>query len=378
GPPRGSPDGLHGLDGLDPEPRRDAVLHRGDPASHPADGARRYVDSRRSRPSCRAGRVGRAAARGDRDGYRRRRATIHGALRRLPATPTHRWWHAAEDLRSHGDGIARRIDACWRRGPAGDGGTGNRDGRLAGGFRGCRGRIADQRGESASPGSGGVPHGQGTGWLGPRSRPVRRNLRACSGRRRCGGVAAMTRTLGVFGLGYVGCVSAACFAKAGWRVIGVDVNEMKVDMINQGRSPVLEPGLADLVRDGVANGCLRATTAPEEAVEEAALSLICVGTPSGSNGTLDLTYITRVCEDIGRALREREQPHVVVVRSTVLPGTVAKVVTPTLERAARRRVGQTFAVCVNPEFLREGTSLQDFYHPTFTLIGGDDRSAACT
>ncbi len=188
----------------------------------------------------------------------------------------------------------------------------------------------------------------------------------------------MTRTLGVFGLGYVGCVSAACFAKAGWRVIGVDVNGMKVDMINQGRSPVLEPGLADLVRDAVANGRLRATTAPEEAVEEAALSLICVGTPSGPNGTLDLTHVTRVCEDIGRALREREQPHVVVVRSTVLPGTVANVVTPTLERAARRQVGHTLAVCVNPEFLREGTSLQDFHHPPFTLIGADDRSAACT
>ena len=186
----------------------------------------------------------------------------------------------------------------------------------------------------------------------------------------------MTQTLGVFGLGYVGCVSAACFANAGWQVIGVDVNSLKVDMINDGNSPVVEPGVADLVRAEVAGGRLRATTDVCEAVEAASVSLICVGTPSKPNGALDHTYVARVCEDIGRALRPRRERHVVVVRSTVLPGTTASVVIPTLERAAQRTVGDGVAVCVNPEFLREGTSLQDFHHPAFTLIGSDDRSAA--
>lgn len=186
----------------------------------------------------------------------------------------------------------------------------------------------------------------------------------------------MTKTLGVFGLGYVGSVTAACFAKAGWTVVGVDVNRTKVDMINCGASPVLEAGMADLMREVVGSGALRATTDPAEAVREASLSLICVGTPSKPNGALDTTYLARVCEDIGRALRGRRERHGVVVRSTVIPGTTATVVTPALERAAQRRLGDDLTVCVNPEFLREGTSLQDFHHPPFTLIGSDDPSAA--
>ncbi|PYP98790.1 MAG: GDP-mannose dehydrogenase, partial [Gemmatimonadetes bacterium] len=186
----------------------------------------------------------------------------------------------------------------------------------------------------------------------------------------------MTQTVAVFGLGYVGCVSAACFAKDR-QVIGVDVNQAKVDMINQGISPVLEPGLADLVKEVVGAGRLRATTDTAEAVRGAGLSLVCVGTPSKPNGSLDLSFVVRVCEDIGRALREHPGNHVVVVRSTVLPGTAANVVAPALERASGRVVGDGIAVCVNPEFLREGTSLQDFYNPSFTLIGSEDRSAAC-
>ena len=186
----------------------------------------------------------------------------------------------------------------------------------------------------------------------------------------------MTQTVAVFGLGYVGCVSAACFAKDR-QVIGVDVNQAKVDMINQGISPVLEPGLADLVKEVVGAGRLRATTDAAEAVRGAAVSLICVGTPSKPNGALDLSFVVRVCEDIGRALREHPGNHVVVVRTTVLPGTAVNVVAPALERTSGRVVGDGIAVCVNPEFLREGSSLLDFYNPSFTLIGSDDQSAAC-
>jgi GDP-mannose 6-dehydrogenase len=186
----------------------------------------------------------------------------------------------------------------------------------------------------------------------------------------------MTKPLAVFGLGYVGSVTAACFAKAGWTVIGVDVNSTKVDMINGGCSPVLEAGMPELVRDVVAAGRLRATTDPAEAAGEAAVSLICVGTPSKPNGALDTTYLERVCEDIGRGRRGRRKSHVVVVRSTVLPGTTASLVVPTLEQAAGRPLGDDLTVCVNPEFLREGTSLKDFHHPPFTLIGSEDRSAA--
>ena len=186
----------------------------------------------------------------------------------------------------------------------------------------------------------------------------------------------MTTTIGVFGLGYVGCVSAACLAKAGHRVIGVDVNDTKVDLINRGSSPVVEPGLAALVREVVAAGRLRATTDAACALGEATFSLICVGTPSRPNGALDLTYLERVCADIGRGLRGRQARHVVVIRSTVLPGTTSTVLTPILERASQRTVGDTLQICVNPEFLREATSLQDFYDPPFTLIGGDNSSAA--
>src|SRR6266567_2811130 len=152
----------------------------------------------------------------------------------------------------------------------------------------------------------------------------------------------MTQTLGVFGLGYVGCVSAACFAKAGWHVIGVDVNDAKVDMINRGTSPVVEAGVVDLVREVVADGRLRATTDPGEAVTAAAISLICVGTPSRPNGALDTTYVARVCEDIGRALRERHERHIVVVRSTVMTGNTASVGTANLEDGAPHDDDVTF------------------------------------
>lgn len=180
----------------------------------------------------------------------------------------------------------------------------------------------------------------------------------------------------VFGLGYVGSVSAASFAADGHTVVGVDVNPDKVASLTEGRSPIVEKGLDELIRDGAANGSLRATTDTAEAVHATDLSLLCVGTPSRKNGSLDLTYLERVCQQIGEALRDKVSYHVVVVRSTVLPGTTHEVVIPTLERASGKKYGTDFGVAVNPEFLREGTAIHDFRNPPLTLVGHNYRSDA--
>jgi GDP-mannose 6-dehydrogenase len=178
----------------------------------------------------------------------------------------------------------------------------------------------------------------------------------------------------VFGLGYVGSVSAASFAADGHTVVGVDVNPDKVASLNEGRSPIVEKGLDELIRDNTANGRLRATTGTKEAVRSTELSLICVGTPSRRNGSLDLTYLERVCEQIGEALAEKDGYHVVVVRSTVLPGTTHGVVIPALERTSGKNYGTGFGVTVNPEFLREGTAIHDFRNPPMTLVGHNYKS----
>ena len=180
----------------------------------------------------------------------------------------------------------------------------------------------------------------------------------------------------VFGLGYVGSVSAASFAADGHTVVGVDVNPDKVASLNEGRSPIVEKGLDELIRDNTANGRLRATTNTKEAVDATELSLICVGTPSRKNGSLDLAYLERVCEQIGTALASKEAYHVVVVRSTVLPGTTHGIVIPALERTSGKAYGKDFGVAVNPEFLREGTAIHDFRNPPMTLIGHNYTSDA--
>jgi GDP-mannose 6-dehydrogenase len=173
----------------------------------------------------------------------------------------------------------------------------------------------------------------------------------------------------VFGLGYVGCVSAAAFADDGHEVVGVDVIPEKVAAVNAGRSPIVEPGLDDLLQRGVASGRLRATSCTEDAVHATDLSLLCVGTPSRKNGSLDLTYLTRVCEEIGHVLKDKDAYHVVVVRSTVLPGTTHGTVIPALEAASGKKYGEGFGVSVNPEFLREGTAIKDFRNPPLTMVG---------
>jgi GDP-mannose 6-dehydrogenase len=173
----------------------------------------------------------------------------------------------------------------------------------------------------------------------------------------------------VFGLGYVGSVSAASFAADGHDVVGIDVNADKVAAINEGRSPIVEPGLGELLQQGVRDGRLRATTDTADAINSTDLSLVCVGTPSRRNGSLDLTYLTRVCEEIGTVLRDKPSYHVVVIRSTVLPGTTHGTVIPALERTSGKTYGEGFGVSVNPEFLREGTALKDFREPPLTLVG---------
>jgi len=175
--------------------------------------------------------------------------------------------------------------------------------------------------------------------------------------------------ISVFGLGYVGTVCSACLAKEGHRVIAVDINTQKVDIVRGGRSPIIEKDLEQLIAGGVESGALTATTDSRQAVLESDLSFICVGSPSHGNGSLDTSYLERVSGDIGTALKDKDRYHVVVVRSTVLPGTVGNTVIPILERTSHKKAGVEFGVAMNPEFMRESDSVYDFYNPPKTVIG---------
>ena len=176
----------------------------------------------------------------------------------------------------------------------------------------------------------------------------------------------------VFGLGYVGTVSAAFLANKGHTVIGVDVNSTKVEMFHKGRSSVIEEGIDELMCNGVYEGRISATLDTRYAVMNSSISLICVGTPSQTNGSLDLNYVERVCEGIGIALAEKVDYHIVVLRSTVLPGTTEGVLLPILEQSSGKKACRDFGLCFNPEFLREGIAIKDFADPPFTVIGSDD------
>jgi GDP-mannose 6-dehydrogenase len=184
--------------------------------------------------------------------------------------------------------------------------------------------------------------------------------------------------ISVFGLGYVGAVSAGCLAAFSHDVTGVDPANAKVDLTNRGQSPVVEKDLDRLLTDGVRNGRLRATTDARSAIEATELSLVCVGTPSKPNGDLDLAHVTAVSRQIGEALRSKNARHVVVIRSTVLPGTLRNVVIPILEEASGKKAGIDFGVGNNPEFLREGTAVADFHNPPKTVIGASDQETADT
>jgi GDP-mannose 6-dehydrogenase len=182
--------------------------------------------------------------------------------------------------------------------------------------------------------------------------------------------------LSVFGLGYVGSVSAACFAHDGHEVVGVDVNAEKIATIAAGKTPVLEHRLDELIAEGVESGRLRATQDVTDAVASTDVALICVGTPSGQHGTLSTDALERVSEQIGAALASRDEPFTVVFRSTMLPGTCEELLVPALEKASGRRAGEGFHVAVNPEFLREGSSVADFYDPPKIVVGAADEESA--
>jgi GDP-mannose 6-dehydrogenase len=181
--------------------------------------------------------------------------------------------------------------------------------------------------------------------------------------------------LSVLGLGYVGTVSAGCLASQGHEVIGVDPESRKVDLINAGKSPIIEKDIDQIINRQVAAGRLSATMDVTTAVQQTDLCLICVGTPSRANGDIELRFVRRVCEQIGTALRHHEGAPAVVIRSTMLPGTMRQLVIPTLEASSGRRAGTDFGVCVNPEFLREGTAVHDYSHPPKTVIGEVNRAS---
>lgn len=178
--------------------------------------------------------------------------------------------------------------------------------------------------------------------------------------------------IAIFGLGYVGVVSAACLAQRGHHVIGVDVNELKVDMVNRGHSPIIEADIGDLVCAARASGRLRATMDWREAVASSDMAWLCVSTPSQANGNIDRQYLSHVCEQIGSAIKDRESPYTIVVRSTALPGTTRTVLIPMLERHSGKAAGEGFGVCYHPEFLREGSAVKDFYSPPKIVIGATD------
>lgn len=179
--------------------------------------------------------------------------------------------------------------------------------------------------------------------------------------------------ISIFGLGYVGTVSAGCLAKNGHQVIGVDPVQTKVDLINSGQSPIIEEDIGDMIAQAVSQGRLWATNDAATAVQNTDLSFVCVGTPSQFNGKLDLDYVKHVCEEIGQSLKGKDRWHTVVIRSTILPGTMCQIVIPALESMSGKTGGIDFGVCHNPEFLREGSAVRDFYCPPKTVIGELDQ-----
>jgi GDP-mannose 6-dehydrogenase len=184
------------------------------------------------------------------------------------------------------------------------------------------------------------------------------------------------KSISIFGLGYVGATTAACLASQGHRVIGVDPNPLKLERIQAGVSPIVEAGVQEMMASAHARGLISATYDSVSAIADSEISFVSVGTPSQRNGKIDLSHIRKVCADIGGSLKRKDAFHWILVRSTVLPGTTENVITPAIEMASGKKAGRDFLVCFNPEFLREGTAVDDFFNPPFTVIGTDDPAKA--
>jgi GDP-mannose 6-dehydrogenase len=186
---------------------------------------------------------------------------------------------------------------------------------------------------------------------------------------------AATKRISIFGLGYVGAVSMACLARDGHQVIGVDIDPRKLELIRSRKSPILEEGIQELMRDVVDSGRVKVTADAAQAMQDTELSFICVGTPSAPNGSQDLTAILRLAEQIGAALKDKSEFHTIVVRSTVQPGTLEERIQPILEKASGKVSGADFGLAFQPEFLREGSSIRDYDHPPYTIVGGNCEAA---
>ena len=175
--------------------------------------------------------------------------------------------------------------------------------------------------------------------------------------------------ISVFGLGYVGVVTAACLARDGHQVTGVDVSQTKVAQINDGESPIVEEGIEELIPAVLDSRNLFATTDAEYALDSSEIAIICVGTPSREDGSLDTRFVQTVIKQIGKNLRSRNRHLLIVVRSTILPGTMRSLVLPTLIYSSDRILGKDYDVIFHPEFLREGSSISDFYAPPKIVVG---------
>lgn len=184
-----------------------------------------------------------------------------------------------------------------------------------------------------------------------------------------------SKKISVFGLGYVGAVSLACLARDGHEITGVDIDESKLELLRRGQAPIVENGIQELIRAVVSGGSATVTDSVRDAILATDLSFVCVGTPASANGNQDLTAITRIAEQIGNVLPEKASRHVIVIRSTVRPGTVEEVIQPAIERVSGLKAGRDFSLCFQPEFLREGTSINDYDHPPMTVVGTNDEHA---
>lgn len=180
--------------------------------------------------------------------------------------------------------------------------------------------------------------------------------------------------ISIFGLGYVGCVSLGCLANNGHKVIGVDINDFKVSLINSGQPTIVEKDIDRIIKEQFDLGKISATTDAKYAVINSEISIICVGTPSSPQGHLNLSYIYKTAEQVGEALKDKDEFHTVVIRSTVLPGTNQRFGEIIAKHSGKER-GKNFTVVSNPEFLREGTAVKDYYNPSVTVLGGDHPDA---